>query len=438
MLNDMKSFQPYVENLNELINLNLNFHSEKTYQQKISDALSDQPVEILRKFVPIKDLRKNGVFFTGSKLSKFALRDFVKSIDDQSIILDPACGAGDLLIQCAFKLPSYCCLSNTLNKWSNQIIGRDIFPEFINATKMRIILAAINRNILLHPSDTLNPSKLFNQITCRSGLSDFEAIKKATHIVLNPPFTMVDTPKGCNWTSGKVNSAALFLETCVTHANLGTRIIAILPDVLRSGSRYYKWRDIIESHAKVNAINLYGKCNQWADIPVFIIDLEKENKGDGNNKVIWYKVPDGNTKLVGHKFKIAIGPVVDYRDLHEGPNYPFIKPINLPSWKIIDNIETGRQFTGRVFSSPFVVVRRTSSLHDKCRAKATIINMDKPVAVENHLIVLCPIDGTLSTCNNLIENLKNEKTNEWLNQRMRCRHLTVSSLSYLPWWSDAK
>lgn len=67
------------------------------------------------------------------------------------------------------------------------------------------------------------------------------------------------------------------------------------------------------------------------------------------------------------------------------------------------------------------------------RASAVLIRSDEPVAVENHLIVLTPRDGTIKTCKTLLEILACETTTEWLDKRIRCRHLTVGVLKELPW-----
>jgi hypothetical protein len=81
---------------------------------------------------------------------------------------------------------------------------------------------------------------------------------------------------------------------------------------------------------------------------------------------------------------------------------------------------------------PFVVIRRTSSPSDKFRASGTIIAGKKAVAVENHLIVIRPKNSTLKDCNELLKLLKSEQTNNFLNERMRCRHLTVGIVKKIP------
>ena len=69
---------------------------------------------------------------------------------------------------------------------------------------------------------------------------------------------------------------------------------------------------------------------------------------------------------------------------------------------------------------------------DAQRAVATIINMPNSVFVDNHLIVLTPKSGTLRDCKKAIEILKDSKTDDWLDDKIRCRHLTVKIVSKIP------
>ena len=58
--------------------------------------------------------------------------------------------------------------------------------------------------------------------------------------------------------------------------------------------------------------------------------------------------------------------------------------------------------------------------------------MPNPVFVDNHLIVLKPISGTLRDCKKALAILKENQTNEWLDDKIRCRHLTVKIVSKIP------
>jgi hypothetical protein len=112
----------------------------------------------------------------------------------------------------------------------------------------------------------------------------------------------------------------------------------------------------------------------------------------------------------------------------------YITPKTLPSWETITQIEHGRKFEGKAYQTPFVAVRRTSRPGHKFRAVGTIVNTGGEVAVENHLLVLLPKSGMLDDCQALLKLFQDERTNNWLDERIRCRHLTVSSLRELPWW----
>jgi hypothetical protein len=90
---------------------------------------------------------------------------------------------------------------------------------------------------------------------------------------------------------------------------------------------------------------------------------------------------------------------------------------------------------GTIFAPPFVAVRRTSSPSDRKRAVGSIILGNRPVAVENHLLVLTPNDGRLESCAELLVLLACDATSDYLNLAIRCRHLTTRSVMGIPWIS---
>ncbi len=131
-------------------------------------------------------------------------------------------------------------------------------------------------------------------------------------------------------------------------------------------------------------------------------------------------------------FDVHVGPVVPYRDPIEGPRHPYIHARTTPAWETIDVIPEHRRYNGTVFWPPFLVIHRTSSPSDKHRCVATIVNTGCHVAVENHLLVLLPHDGSFQSCKQLLMMLKSPQTDAWLNSRIWCRHLTVSAIRELP------
>ena len=129
--------------------------------------------------------------------------------------------------------------------------------------------------------------------------------------------------------------------------------------------------------------------------------------------------------------------MVPHRHAEAGPLVAYVHARSLPPWTECTKIAENRKFTGRLFQPPFVTVRRTSRPGDKKRAVASLVLSDEPVAVENHLLVLLPRDGTASTCKQLLARLRSAKTDDWINRRLRCRHLTTAVLTDMPWWRQS-
>jgi len=430
----MHQITPFVSELQEVLKNTINQYPTK--KDIVMQMLDGRLATELRRLVPVENLREAGAFFTGNQLGKIVVsKEFASTINKTSVLVDPTCGGGDLLLACTPYLQIYGDLSETISQWQSNLIGIDLHSEFVEIAKLRLILKAItlgaDKNTL---SFDVN-SKFFSGFRNGSIFDNLEVLQSATHLLINPPFYKMPSPESCQWASGKVNAAAVFFEVCLDNVQSGTRIVAILPDVLRSGSRYEKWRNIVVSKCEIQKIQLYGQFDAWADVDVFVMELiiKKEPR---NSPHVWVKQGAESETTLSDKFDISIGPVVDYRDPHEGTILKYIHPRGLPAWESVRVIESTRAFKGRTVQSPFVVVRRTSRQSDKYRAIGTIIDVEGDVAVENHLIVLKPKDGELSTCQDLLNNLKNDRTNAWINETIRCRHLTIKSLANLPWWRD--
>jgi hypothetical protein len=247
----------------------------------------------------------------------------------------------------------------------------------------------------------------------------------------------VNAPKECCWGAGKVNSAAVFVDTCVANAEPRTRVIAILPDVLRSGSRYEKWRRFFEQRVALTKIEIIGRFDRHTDVDVFVAvgEVRKKvgTKTRATTRVPLVHCEQVRGKRIKDKFNVSVGAVVSYRDPHRGSWYPFIQARGLPSWEVVTVDSHHRRFEGTTFSPPFVVVRRTSRPGDGKRAVGTVVRGRRRIAVENHLIVLCPKNRSMEACKKLMTLLQERETSKLLDRRIRCRHLTVSALSDLPW-----
>jgi N-6 DNA Methylase len=430
----MEPLSAYVHDLEEL-SIRAASGSLSADHLAVRAALGDQPSRVVRARIPRSERKGMGAFFTGPRLAREALRLVMGDISSDSVILDPSCGAGDLLLSCTAGLPTTSRLDTTLEAWGRGLMGFDLREEFIRIARARLILEAASRG-LTHQSSGIKINQLFPNIRRRSGLSAPESIKKATHVVLNPPYVARRGLQGSGWSTGVVNSAALFVSSVIESARDGTRIAAILPDVLRSGSRYARWRAHVAERATVERVEIYGQFDQYADVDVFLLDLVAGRTGRAKPSVVW-SMPSGcTTARVRDRFTVATGPVVDFRDPKVGPLRAYATPGSVPPWATVHRFTSRRRFKGRLEFPPFVAVRRTSRPGDKFRAVSALVTGKRPVAVDNHLLVLRPSDGTIRTCSALVSHLKTEAVNKWLDNYIRCRHLTVDSIAQIPWSGD--
>jgi len=431
----VEAFEPYVLSLESLA-LRIGSLASPNPEDKelIAAALDGQPGESLRKLVTLPARRSSGAFFTGQTMADRALGPYLPTLSDRSIVYDPACGVADLLMACARRLPLQDDLSTTVASWGEQLRGLDIHPEFIRAAKARLVLLAIARGVPTGGRPLPPLAQTFPYLRVANAFDEMAAAS-ASHIVLNPPYCRVPAPADYVWGTGKVSQAALFVDRCLADATAGTRIVAILPDVLRTGSLYSRWRAAVEARARIESVEVVGAFDAWADVDVFVLRMIAGKPESPS--IAWWKTADRvPAECVGHLFNVHVGPVVPHRHKHLGPWHPYVYARLLSPWETFDvNEGKRRRFRGRTFVPPFVAVRRTSAPADKSRARAAIVVGQDPVAVENHLLVLEPHDGSLDRCKQLLEVLQDDRTNRWLDERIRCRHLTVGVLRDLPWWA---
>lgn len=421
----MKEFRPYIQLLTDLT---LTQKSDRLdVKSNIESALNGQANTFLRKNVNIETLRKSGIFFTGHKLASDLAEPFSKTLSKAPSVLDPACGAGDLLLAAAKKLPIANSLDKTLSLWGAQLFGYDIDPEFVKAAKIRLFLLA---QLRLKATQTYCHSieSIFPNIKTADFLAQSLTGKAFDLVLMNPPYHRVKIDN--NWANGLTTISAQFVYKCMTELPTGTKIGAILPDVLRTGTRYARWRSQTEKHSAIRNVQIVGKFDATTDVDVFLLELQI---GESKNKTnIWYS--NNRTKaIVSDFFEVKTGPVVPFRDKRRGEKYPFIDPSVVPAWETVIPGAKTRRFDKTVFKPPFVVVRRTSGPSDKTRAVASIITGKSDVAVENHFLVLKPISGGLRECKEALQVFRNTTSTAWLNKRIRCRHLTVSAIKSLPY-----
>ncbi len=304
--------------------------------------------------------------------------------------------------------------------------------EFTDAAKARLALLARQRHGYFGPLPK-NWRRFFPKIRCANGLIQHSRVGEASHCLLNPPYGFTESPAGCGWAGGRVSEAAIFVVAVLEQMQTGTEMLAILPEVLRAGSFYQRWRGHVSSLAEIHNVTPYGIFDESADVDVFTLRVTRRDTAS-NPRVRRWPVPRKRkqTQKVEDFFDVHVGRVVPHRDAENGSLCPFIHPRRVPAWEEMRVFPEKRRFAGLTYQPPFVVIRRTSRPGHPYRAAATLILGDQPVAVENHLIVCEPKDGRAESGRELLRQLKTKMVNTFLDRRIRCRHLTVGAVAAIP------
>ncbi|WP_051018110.1 N-6 DNA methylase [Pseudomonas fluorescens] len=374
--------------------------------------------------------KQQGVFFTPGELSKLAVSKvgFLPSGN----IFDPACGTGNLLVEVADSFDAIGSLSECLSRWNEKLYGLDINSEFVKLARKKIVNLAISKGALPVCGISLTDAmSILSNIRVGDFLSEYSSYAGVVdNVIMNPPFCPVDTPTDIKWTSGKSNAAALFMAYAVDIMPVGGKILGILPDVLKSGSRYETWRREVFNPIKPT-VEDFGSFQKDVQIDVFILGGIKTSELNPKLRESTDETRE-IFQVLADKFNVSVGPVVPHRDPLVGVEAPFAHAKILPPWSTVTQLAERIMHPGRKVSCPFVAVRRTSSPKDKFRVVGTIVNCDEAVAVENHIISVCPKDGTMEACVSLIELFQSSAVNDYINSKIRCRHLTVGVIKGLP------
>ena len=407
-----------------------NGSNEADTQRLLNGAAADA----VHEWVPRNIRTLDGIFFSGHALAKEAASFLAEKIQTGARVFDPACGGGDLLLAAAKLLPIGETLSRTLEQWSVRLGGTDIHESFVETTKWRLILLAKSRHgIESAPTDFPKPP-VFPNIRVADYLSDATVSDDFDCILVNPPFGHRAAPPECKWSSGKTQFAAIFLDKIIKHRKPRQCVVAILPDVLRGGSRYERWRDEISMRAICREMKIYGRFEKRTDVDVFITKYDVEEicvrlaAADESGSV----ESKADTKTVGDTFVVKVGTVVPHRHPgKQGSRKPYLTVSNaLINMEVA--VDIYRCFEGVCFMPPFVAIRRTSNPSDARRIGCTIVTGTREVAVENHLIIAAPLSGGIEECRRLVDKLNSEKATEHINSQLRCRHLTTSSIKSIP------
>lgn len=384
--------------------------------------LDGRPAQEVRAALKRKLRRERGIFMTPAALADEAIAAIPGQLGDSTII-DPACGCGDLL------LSAMRAVETRDEAGSVNFKGTDRERELVAIAQARLKLFA--------RSDGWDQfaGNAAVDIQVGDGNRTPERFGAECVIVLNPPFGQSIAASACSWSSGLTSSAALFLDGVLDRMDDGCRLSAILPDVIRSGSRYGKLRQMVSERLRIESVQPLGLFDPHADIDVFLLAGTAEAATD-SQKDPWTESPSPDETLADH-FDVSVGPVVDNRDPKRGPWRPFITSRSV-SGEVDLEPTLRRRFRGRAISPPFAVTGRTSRPTEGAgsRLQVSVVIGSQPVAVENHLLVVKPRSGTLEDCLRAKAHLESPEVSQFLDRRIRLRHLTVQALREVSWRAE--
>lgn len=390
--------------------------------------LNGVPYATFRREVDIDTRRELGAFFCGDAMATSLSNLLTDNLDLDALVLDPTCGIGDLLLARAANLPLAATLEATLVAWGERLAGFDVRPDLIDLCKVRLCMLARARGGF---SDRVDPRKAFPQIVVQdmTAPGSRKLLEKADAILFNPPFGKTTWHEKLDWASGEINAAAIFLDHLVSAVRPEIPIAAVLPEVLRCGSRYNRFRMHLSALGFEGSFEVQGRFDSWTDVDVFLTLLRRRDVPGA----LWVAETSQTGRTVDDLFEVRVGPVVPHRDPLTGPSRVYICAKTTPAWETAFTPSIRLEYKGRTFNPPFVAIRRTSSPSDKYRAVGTVIVGHEAVAVENHLLVAMPRDGSVAVCEALLGVLRMAGTNDQLNELMRCRHLTTGAIKALRW-----
>lgn len=234
-------------------------------------ALIDgQAIQVINAMLGRDRRRSDGIFFSGSEWAA-RLREAMPH-DLFLRYVDPSCGVGDLLLEIARHLPLANDLSQTITEWSRRFHGMDVHAPLAQVAWSRLQALAVRRHGLVRGySDALCIEE--------GALMELDSLKERWNlqagdcVLMNPPFQAVTSPTWSKYSRGRVTAAALFLERAISEAQPGTTIIALLPEVIRSGSRFEKLRDFVHRSSDVHQFTAHGRFSHEADIDVAILSI---------------------------------------------------------------------------------------------------------------------------------------------------------------------
>lgn len=387
-----------------------------------------------------EDRKVHGVFFSGPEWAK-TLTAHV-DISRWTRFVDPSAGTGDILLEICRSFPLANSLQATVRNWGKKLVAGDLRSSFLRIAWARIVKLAVERHAIQPTPSQLHALLVLPEaFICSDMLKTNFKLTENDCVIMNPPYQRIQAGSSSFVGQGLRSAAALHVEHILHIAPAGVGMVALVPEVLRTGASYGRFRREVQSRVDVVGFESFGRFGQSADVDVAVLAgittgqrvfANAKDSAEGSKEAR----SNSNVNSIGARFTMCVGPVVPHRTAECEIWHQYLSARNAPVGEALDASSELANFDARLERGPFVVVRRTSSPSDKQRARATLVNSCEEFLIENHLIVCKPKAGGVKACRELMKVLMDERTNVWLNENLRCRHLTVGAIANMPWWKQ--
>lgn len=289
-----------------------------------------------------KDVKKKlGQFYTPTGIAKkmvFEVRNELKTLSEQDLVIDPACGTGVFVVEIIKQMSAFLSFNKLIKFVESNMFAYDVNPFSVIATKLNVL------NTLLEIApDVVNKNKfllgipMLNNIKWKNTIVDKE--EKIFSIILgNPPYFKLDSTalKDIDGYDtiiyGQPNIYSLFMHWGISHLCTNGIMSFIVPQSIRSGLYFKNLREEMKGLRIKSIFHIDSRHNLFdrAEQAVLIICLQNKPVRNTKTKIQFI---NGNQKVLS-EFAIPRSKLMMDRD----NNYMFIINKKYEMYDILEKV----------------------------------------------------------------------------------------------------
>lgn len=289
-----------------------------------------------------KDVKKKlGQFYTPTGIAKkmvFEVRNELKTLSEQDLVVDPACGTGVFVVEIIKQMSAFLSFNKLIKFVESNMFAYDVNPFSVIATKLNVL------NTLLEIApDVVNKNKfslgipMLNNIKWKNTIVDKE--EKFFSIILgNPPYFKLDSTalKDIDGYDtiiyGQPNIYSLFMHWGISHLCTNGIMSFIVPQSIRSGLYFKNLREEMKGLRIKSIFHIDSRQNLFdrAEQAVLIICLQNKPVRNTKTKIQFI---NGNQKVLS-EFSIPRSKLMMDRD----NNYMFIINKKYEMYDILEKV----------------------------------------------------------------------------------------------------